>query len=170
MCWNMTILDWEGSYLKEPYGVAYWSLCHLLSSFFFLWTRTEPESSLQACRCSWLCWPYCSHVSAENPVQSNTFFLLRAPNSSPFGGMKCRLTEEISVFLDCDSKSIAWLLNPEEDHCHVLWWPDAPLNIPTFTEVYVSLRSSEGMVQGTGKFLPLEYPSIKHLQRFNNLK
>lgn len=66
MCWNMTILDWEGSYLKEPYGVAYWSLCHLLSSFFFLWTHTEPESSLQACRCSWLCWPYCSHVSADN--------------------------------------------------------------------------------------------------------
>lgn len=33
---------------------------------------------------------------------------------------KRRLTKEVGVFLDCDSKSVAWLVDPEEDHRHVL--------------------------------------------------
>lgn len=51
---------------------------------------------------------------------NHTYILLPAPNASPFDDMKCRLTKEVGVFLDCDSKTIAWLVNPEEDHCHVL--------------------------------------------------
>lgn len=28
--------------------------------------------------------------------------------------------KEVGVFLDCDGKSISRLMNPEEDHCHIL--------------------------------------------------
>lgn len=28
--------------------------------------------------------------------------------------------EEVGTLLDCDRKPIAWLVNPEEDHCHIL--------------------------------------------------
>ena len=103
-------------------------------------------------------------------MKTNTFILLPAPNASPFDSIKHRLTKEVGSFLDCDGKSFAWLVNPEEDHCHVLWWLDAPLNTATFTEVYISLGSGKGMVQGTGKFLSFEYPTIKYLQAFNNWK
>lgn len=64
MCWNWPILDWEGSYFKER---ALWS-CILkpvwpLKLLCFLGTHAEAESSLQACRCTWL---HRSHVSADN--------------------------------------------------------------------------------------------------------
>lgn len=148
----------------------YCSPCDLLGSIFSLGQRVNLNQA-----CTWVHLPYCSHVSADNhsykihckPTHSSCF---QPQIQAPFAGMKCGLTEEVAVLLDCDSKSVACLLNPEEDHCHVLWWSDAPLNIPTFTEVYISLRSGERMVQWTGKFLSLEYPSIKHLQRFNNIE
>lgn len=172
MCWKMTILDWKRTSLKER---AFWSwiskpclsyLLHFTYLFFSWdthWTWVKSSTGITGA--------VSVPIMPEGEFDANhTYILLPAPNTSPFDDMKHRLTKEVGVFLDCDSKTIAWLVNPEEDHCHVLRWPDAPLNIATFTKVYISLGSGEGMVQGTRKFLSFEYPAIKYLQGFNNWK
>ena len=58
-------------------------------------------------------------------------------------------------------------MDPEEDHGHVLGRSDAPSAKPTVTEIYVPLSGGERMILGTGEFLPLENPTIKHLPTEN---
>lgn len=72
--------------------------------------------------------------------------------------------EEVRLCLHRYCESVSWLMDPEEDHGHVLGGSDAPSAQTTVTEIYVPLSGGEGVILGTGEFLPLENPTIKYLQ------
>ena len=73
------------------------------------------------------------------------------------------LTEEVRLCLHGYCESISWLMDPEEDHGHILGWSDGPSAQTTLTEIYIPLCRGERVILGTGEFLPLENPTIKYL-------